>query len=313
MLHILQRFLLTCGRHGRMILILGLLGGILLPEPAIFLQKYLPVLVVLLLFVAALRIGPRNLISNKETFRTEILILLLFQVALPLCVWVAFQLFGFTGPLALALLLVCSASSIGGSPNLVILSGKNPAPAMRMLMTGTAILPFTVIPIFLLIPELGSPFAVALAAGRLLLYVALALSIAFAIRWFLLVEPSDETLGAIDGVSALLMAVLVVGLMTAVGPALRTVPMEVLKVLAIACVDNFGLQTIFWLVFHRGEFAEARVSYAVVSGNRNMALFLSSLPFAIMEPLLLFIGCYQIPMYLTPIVMGWLYRRNKSE
>ena len=70
MLHILQRFLLTCGRHGRMILILGLLGGTLLPEPAIFLQKYLPVLVVLLLFVAALRIGPRNLISNKETFRT---------------------------------------------------------------------------------------------------------------------------------------------------------------------------------------------------------------------------------------------------
>ena len=56
-----------------MILILGLLGGILLPEPAIFLQKYLPVLVVLLLFVAALRIGPRNLVSNKETFSIDIL------------------------------------------------------------------------------------------------------------------------------------------------------------------------------------------------------------------------------------------------
>jgi arsenite transporter len=32
-----------------------------------------------------------------------------------------------------------------------------------------------------------------------------------------------------------------------------------------------------------------------------------ALPAGITDPLLLFIGCYQIPMYLTPILMKPLY------
>jgi len=30
------------------------------------------------------------------------------------------------------------------------------------------------------------------------------------------------------------------------------------------------------------------------------------------DPLLLFIGCYQIPMYLTPILLGRFYRRDAA-
>ena len=34
-----------------------------------------------------------------------------------------------------------------------------------------------------------------------------------------------------------------------------------------------------------------------------------ALPVSVTEPMLLFIGCYQIPMYLTPILLARLYRR----
>jgi hypothetical protein len=50
------------------------------------------------------------------------------------------------------------------------------------------------------------------------------------------------------------------------------------------------------------------VPYAIIAGNRNVALFLAALPAAQTEPLLLFIGCYQIPMYLTPLLFGRLYK-----
>ena len=48
---------------------------------------------------------------------------------------------------------------------------------------------------------------------------------------------------------------------------------------------------------------------AIVAGNRNIALFLTALPSTITDPLLLFIGCYQVPMFLTPIMLNRLYRR----
>jgi len=42
----------------------------------------------------------------------------------------------------------------------------------------------------------------------------------------------------------------------------------------------------------------------VMAGNRNIALFLVALPEPVMAPLLIFVGCYQIPMYLTPLLTG---------
>ena len=46
----------------------------------------------------------------------------------------------------------------------------------------------------------------------------------------------------------------------------------------------------------------------MIAGNRNIALYLVALPAATTDPLLIFIGCYQIPMYLTPIVMHRFYK-----
>jgi len=45
---------------------------------------------------------------------------------------------------------------------------------------------------------------------------------------------------------------------------------------------------------------------SIVAGNRNIALFLIVLPPEVAGPLMIFIGCYQIPMYLTPMVLTYL-------
>ena len=46
-----------------------------------------------------------------------------------------------------------------------------------------------------------------------------------------------------------------------------------------------------------------RPGTALVAGNRNIALFLVALPAETTDALLLFIGAYQVPMYLTPMLM----------
>jgi hypothetical protein len=108
--------------------------------------------------------------------------------------------------------------------------------------------------------------------------------------------------------SAILMAVLVVGLMAAVGPALSRDPATLAFNLAVAFIANFGLQIGTFLILRRRD-SEDAVPLAIVAGNRNIALFLTALPAAITDPILLFIGCYQVPMFLTPIILDRLYRR----
>lgn len=56
-----------------------------------------------------------------------------------------------------------------------------------------------------------------------------------------------------------------------------------------------------------GRAGKARAACAIVAGNRNMGLFLAALPAAVMEPVLLYLGCYQISIYLTPLLMKPLY------
>jgi hypothetical protein len=53
----------------------------------------------------------------------------------------------------------------------------------------------------------------------------------------------------------------------------------------------------------------AAAPLAIVAGNRNLALFLGVVPPETVMPLLLFVGCYQVPMYLTPMLIGPLARQ----
>jgi hypothetical protein len=86
-----------------------------------------------------------------------------------------------------------------------------------------------------------------------------------------------------------------------------------LLALAVAFAGNFGLQIAMAIVLRRLAPGGSVAPLAIVAGNRNIALFLTALPAAVTDPLLLFIGCYQIPMYLTPILLGRLYKPTAAR
>ncbi|WP_159591281.1 hypothetical protein [Chelativorans xinjiangense] len=300
-------------RYGRLVLILGLVAGIALPGLALALRPWIGSLIAALLFLAALRVGPRQAVGALSDLRNSIGFALVFQVALPVAALIAFQAVGWAGALAIALVLMMAASPISGSPNLTMLTGNDPAPALRQLVVGTALLPLTVIPVFWLSPALGEVGEVLAAAGRLLAIIALSAAAAFLIRGLALKTPSPAAVAGIDGLSAIVMAVVVVGLMSAVGPAIRSAPQALGVALFAAFAGNFGLQILVAAALRRAGNPHLAAPFGIVAGNRNIALFLTALPAAVTDPLLLFIGCYQIPMYLTPILMGWLYGTGRSR
>jgi predicted Na+-dependent transporter len=292
--------LLLAARHARLCLVLGLVAGTTLPGLADTLKPWLPTLVALLLLLSALRIGPHAAFGKMTHIRRTLAILSVYQIALPVAALALFVTLGMAQTtVALVIVLLLAAPSISGSPNFTALMGHDPAPPMRLLILGTAVFPFTVLPIFWLAPGTGDPDLVLQATLRLITVILIAAGVGFSVRF--LWKPTPKQITAIDGASALTLGVIVIGLMAAVAPALTTQPFTVGKWLALAFAVNFGLQVIAYKYLNRaGE--------AIVAGNRNIALYLVALPESVIDPLLVFVGCYQIPMYLTPILMARYYR-----
>ena len=267
-------------------------------------------MVAFLLFLTAFRIGPRNVVAGLGALGRTAGMVLVLQLALPLGAAAVLLATGLaSAPLGIAAVLMLAAPSVTGAPNFALLAGHDPAPALRLVVLGTALLPVTALPVFLALPELGGLAPVLGAAGRLLAVILGATGVAFALRWWRFPTLTLRTTTALDGATAIALAVIVVALMSAIAPAFARSPQELLFWLAAAFGLNFGFQIAAFVLLRRREGARAdSVAVSIIAGNRNIALFLVALPPQVTDPLLVFIGCYQIPMYLTPILLGRLYR-----
>ncbi len=320
----LSLVLKLAARQARWVLVAGLVSGLLFQELADYTRPSIPVFIWLMLFLASFRIGPHGLLSAAAGLKTHLWLTLGIQGIVPLLLLFPIVLAGWQGFWVSAVLLVAAASPISGSPSLVIMLGHNPAIALRQLVVGTALLPFTLLPVLFYLPGVSDVGAVFNASVKLLV-VILSAAIAGCLlrlspRWRQL---DDDRLNQVDGLSAIFMALAVIGLMSAINETFAQSPIYLMGLLVLAFVVNIGLQTICWFVWGRvvpamgsrpasdtGAVAltEYRVPVSVSAGNRNIALYLTALPATVTEPLLAFIGCYQFPMYLTPLIMKRLYR-----
>jgi hypothetical protein len=153
-------------------------------------------------------------------------------------------------------------------------------------------------------------------ALRLLLLILLVGGVALALRRSGAIEGSSRAFQVMDGCAALLLGMVVIGMMSAVGPALLSDRVAFIAALGAAFALNFPLQLLAATLAYRRNPAAAP-ALGIVAGNRNIGLFLSVLPAATANDLLLFIGCFQIPMYLTPFLLTrwyrWVGRENRSE
>lgn len=300
-------------RNGRLLLVAGLIAGILLPGLAAVLRPLIAPMILGLLFLAVLRLGPEGLAAGLKGLHRAIGLTLVLQLVLPLAAAALFAAAGVLAhPLATGAVLALAAAPITGSPNLALMVGGNPAPALRQLVIGTALLPLTVLPVFVVMPAFGSPLAVGRAALQLLALIAVVGGAALALRHFKIVQRSEPAFVTMDALAALLMGLVVIGLMSAIGPALLDNPLALGAALMAAFALNVPLQLAASTMMARRD-PDAAPAVGIVAGNRNLALFLSVLPPSTADDLLLFIGCFQIPMYLTPFLLAGWYRLKAKQ
>ncbi|WP_170423338.1 hypothetical protein [Ruegeria arenilitoris] len=291
-------------RHGPYVLVMGLVAGLLLPGLAEPMRALLPPLVALLLFLTVLRIDPVLLVGSLMDLRQVTKTVAVFQLALPLTLVGIGLMGGWTGsPVFLSLLIMASAPSIAGSANMCLMMGHPAEFALRLMVIGTAVLPLTVFPIFLLMPELGDIQSVLAAVLRLFLTIAVSTVAAVLVRRVFLRTPSETALKNLEGLATITFAVFVIGLMpTLAATALANTAVALFWVI-FACLVNFGAQLVAFFVTRNRMTADKVTAVSVIAGNRNVAIFFLALPAEVTAPVLVFISAYQIPMYLTPMVM----------
>ena len=303
------RALSLCASYSRTLLILGLLAGVSLPGLAAAMAPWLPEMVAILLVITAFRIGHRAAFGALSDLRWSLPAVLVLQLLVPLAVAGFGHLAGFGGtPLALALVLACAAPTIAGGASLAIILRQDPGRMMQFLVLGTALFPLTLLPVLVAVPVVVDAYFLFGVGLRALVIILGAAGLGFLLRHWLLPVATPEQIKAMDGASVLFFAVIVVGLMAALGPVLRSDPMAALLWAVAAFGLSFGLQGLALLVLRGTRLAHVSGPLALAAGNRNIALFLVTLPPEVMAPVMIFVACWQLPMYLTPILLPPLYR-----
>ena len=305
-----ERLLALAARHGRLVLIAGLVVGIVWPALARAMQPMIVPFIMLMLAVAAARIGPDQARLQVTALTRAAGMTVALQTLMPLAAMAVLWAFGVLAqPWALGIVLALAASPITGSPGLAILSRSDPVPALRQLILGTALLPLTVLPVFWFMPVFADPLDILMAAGRLLAIIVLAGGIGFWLHGRVPQLGTERGQAALDGLMALTMGIVVIALMSAVGPALWAGDPALWALLVLVLVLNFGIQVGVAAVTRAAGAPRLAPAMGIVAGNRNLALFLGALPPDTVAALMLFVGVFQIPMYLTPLVMTGFYRR----
>ncbi|MFK7761833.1 MAG: hypothetical protein AB8B62_01105 [Roseobacter sp.] len=310
----IQRLLWWISEHGRLALLVGLAAGLALPDLAAVMQPWLPQMVAILLTVTALRIGHQAALGALSDLWWGTGAVVVLQVLLPLTLLFLCWLAGAAqSPAALAMVLATSAPAISGATNLALMLRQDAGRMMQIFVLGTALFPLTVLPLFFLMPQLGDPETILLTTLKLLAVILIATGLGFGLRAWFLPTPSQSQIKALDGLSVFAFSAIVVGLMAALTPALLVDPWAVARWALLAFAISYGAQFAVFSVLRQTKLSPVAGPLAIGAGNRNIALFLVALPDQLVAPLMVFIGCWQLPMYLTPMLLRPLYVSGRQR
>lgn len=299
-------------RHAKWIMVAGLMVAAVLPGLARLLSQGLVPLIMLLMFVGALRLSPDDTARILQRPGRSVRQALALQLAMPLIAAVLLTLTGQIVHLwALAMVLVLSAPSIVSGPNISAILGLDAGSSMRLMLWGTALVPISSLPMLVLLFGTSGLAPIVWAALRLAGIIAIAGGLGLLVRRFVMPSPGAHRLRQLDGLSAIVLGIFVIGLMPALRDDLADRPGVILGWIGFAFALNYLSQVGVWLWLRRRTPRGEAGALALVAGNRNLALFFAALAPQQSAPLLPFLAAYQFPMYLTPLCLGWLYRERK--
>jgi BASS family bile acid:Na+ symporter len=309
----LLRFLEWSARHGGALLGFGVFAGVLVPPLAAATRDVVTPVVACLMTLVLLRVDFAQVIGYLRRPLLVAALLGWVLLACPLLVFVIVRLLGLDGALGAAVIIMATGCAATSSPAFARMVGLDGEISLVVAVLSTLLVPFTAPPLALGL--LGIDLAISLGGlmTRLALVVGLPLLVSLVIRRLAGPARLERYGRGVDGAVVLLVVFYGFGVMDGVQAMLLAEPLWVLGGVALAFAGNFGLNILTALAFLRIAGVRLALSGGLLSGNRNMALYLAVLPAATDPRILMFFALCQFPLFLSPVLLRPVYDRLRTR
>ena len=304
----MNSLLALSARHGSLLLAIGIFGGVLSPDLASAMRGFVAPNVLMLMTLVLLRVNiPGTLAHLRRPGR--VFALVGFHALLcPILAWAAIQPLGLDPGIATGVVIFATGCAATSSPAFARMVRLDPELSLVVTLATTVLIPFTAPPMALLL--LGVDLALSTGAfmGRLLLIVGMPMALSLLLRQMLGAARIHRWADALDGLVVWLVVFYGFAVMDGLSARMAADPAWVLQAVLAAFAVGYGLNALTALAFTRLG-ATVAATAGLMSGNRNMALYLAILPAAADPRIGLFFGLCQFPLFLSPFLLRPLYRR----
>lgn len=295
-------------RHGGGLLAGSLAVGIALPGLAHAVRPAITFVVVTLMGLVLLRTDFREVASLVRRPALMGWLGAWLLVVSPLVTFALTRVAGIDGSDQAGLVVLATGCAATSAPAFARLVGLDPQLSIIASVGSTLLVPATAPPLALGLLGIDLSLSLSALMGRLALVVGLPLCASLVVRR---VAP-PALLGAwgraIDGAAVWCVVLYGLAVMDGVQAAALAQPGAFARSLGLAFAGGYGLNlatTLVFLPFGR----QAALTTGLLSGNRNMSLYLAVLPDTTDPGILLFLALCQFPLLLSPFLLRPVYDR----
>lgn len=299
------------GRHATKFLFGGVLVGLAMPPLAALLRPGLVVFLLLPLTMALMRLDWTAFHAYARRPLLVFPMVAFLLLACPLLVFAVLEPLGLPRPLMEAIVLMAAAPPITGTVAISLILGLDAALAVIVMVIATALVPFTLPPLALMLLNIEIQMSLLEFMGRLALMVGVAFGGALLVRWRVKPEWLRENSRLIDGCSVVALVLFAIAIMDGVATKLMAQPGYVILATVSAFIANLLLQALGYVVgrhiFRLGQ--AAALTLGILTGNCNMGLVMVSLADRAVFDMVVFFAMGQLPMYMLPGLLQPVYRK----
>jgi predicted Na+-dependent transporter len=302
----MNQLLSFAGRHGPLILFVGVLLGLVAPPLAQAVKPFMGAAVFVFTLGAFLKVDRLALRAQLARPARTALCLLWVVAGVPLATWVLLTQLPLAATTRTGILLCMLAPPVGSAAAMAAMLRLNPALALTVTLAASLLSPLFLPPAALLLGGWHlhlQPMTMMLRVGIVIGGAAL---VATALRRFAgsFVAANPH---AMTGVSVLGLIVVAVGAMQGMRPQLVSHPGAVATALGVAFAVNAGFQALGTALFARQGAIDA-LTVGLMSGNRNVTLvWVAVLPWLAQMPgVELYFAAAVFPIFMLPLPLSKL-------
>jgi BASS family bile acid:Na+ symporter len=310
-------FFAESARRGPALLGFGVFGGLLIPPLARAFHGVITPVVVSLMTLVLLRVDIPAAVGHLR-HPVRLAWNVVFQLLVcPVLAWAVVAPLHLDAGIAAGVVIFATGCAATSGPAFARLVGLDPELTLLATLATTVLVPLSAPPMAHLLMGVDLALSVPAFMLRLLLAVGVPIAASLLIRRAAGQARLAPYGPAVDGAVVWLVVLYGFGVMQGLAARMLADPVWVALAAAAAFLAAFGLNLVTTLAFWPLGWGTAGAS-GLMSGNRNMALYLAVLPAAADPRLGLFFALCQFPLFLSPFLLrpvyarvtGWVARRG---